>query len=51
MAKKQDQEPIEAAEAQLDFKTSDGALVDVAVQAPIPRPCRLDTLDGRYGPG
>jgi len=37
MAKSDEQEPQPVAEEQMDFKTSDGALIDVADQAPIPR--------------
>jgi type II secretory ATPase GspE/PulE/Tfp pilus assembly ATPase PilB-like protein len=37
MAKKKEEEEVEAAEERSDFKTSDGALVDVAEQAPVPR--------------
>ena len=37
MAKKSENENGLVAEARTDFKTSDGALVDVAEQAPVPR--------------
>ena len=37
MAKKTPQEPAEPVAERSDFKTSDGALVDVAEQAPVPR--------------
>ncbi len=37
MARKNDEEPAAPIEPRSDFKTSDGALVDVADQAPVPR--------------